>query len=109
MSRTEGHVLRFRRAETLDAPEWAARRPFGCATCETGEASVPIKMAASFFRHGGCRLMVVQPVLRWRRLARCAKEGDMSPLLDMLGIRLPIIQAPMAGTSTPAPAAAAVS
>lgn len=31
----------------------------------------------------------------------------MNPLLDRLGIRLPIIQAPMAGTSTPAMAAAA--
>src|SRR5215469_15722874 len=29
-----------------------------------------------------------------------------SPLLDRLGIRLPIIQAPMAGTSSPAMAAA---
>lgn len=31
----------------------------------------------------------------------------MNPLLDRLGVRLPIIQAPMAGTSTPAMAAAA--
>ena len=31
---------------------------------------------------------------------------ERNPLLDLLGIRLPIIQAPMAGVSTPAMAAA---